>query len=111
IRVGPGGQFILDEDARLLPLAAHLEVTPTVSNFGGGRFRRELALPLIATAEARADAARHLRKLCQERGYAGINLDLEALQPRDFDGFAALVEALSAELRPRGFFLSVDVPV
>src|SRR5205085_6940266 len=63
IRVAPGGQFLVDEDARVSKVAAHLELTPTVSNYGGGRFRRELALPLIATPAARADAALRLRLL------------------------------------------------
>jgi cellulose synthase/poly-beta-1,6-N-acetylglucosamine synthase-like glycosyltransferase/peptidoglycan/xylan/chitin deacetylase (PgdA/CDA1 family) len=110
IRAGPGGELALEEDARVLPLAAHLELMPMVTNYGEGGFQRALAVPLIETARARADAARRLRELCQERGWAGLNLDLEALEPRDHAHYAAFVEALWAELHPRGFLLSVDVP-
>ncbi len=110
VRLTKGGQLAVEEDARVAPLAAHLELTPTVQNFADGSFQRSLALPIIHTPAARAEAAARLLKLCQDRGYAGLNLDLEALEPRDAPDFAAFVEALWAALHPQGFLLSVDVP-
>ena len=110
IRAGPAGELRVEEDARVFAAARHLEIVPTVSNFGAGGFQRDLALPLFSTVAARAETARRLRTLCEERGYAGLNLDLEALLPEDQPAFAALVEAVFAELHPRGYLLSIDVP-
>jgi len=110
IRIAKDGSFLVEEDARVSKAAARLEVTPTVSNYGEGGFQRALAQPLIATEKARKDAAARLAKLCEERGFAGVNLDFEDLDAASWREFAALVEAVWNELHPRGFLLSVDVP-
>ena len=110
IRVAPNGQFQVEEDPALRQAAARLEIVPTVENFGDGEFRRELAQPILATDAARRDAARRLAALCEERGFAGVNLDLEDLDAQGWRDMAALVEAAWGELHPRGFLLSVDVP-
>jgi len=110
IRVAPDGSFLVEEDARMLQAAARLELTPTVSNYGEAGFSRALVRPLLATEPSRKDAARRLAALCEERGYAGVNLDFEDLDPQLWQQFAVFVEAAFRELHPRGFVLSVDVP-
>src|SRR5229473_2725853 len=40
IRIQPGGDFAVEEDARVLQAAQRLEVVPTVSNYGPKGFRR-----------------------------------------------------------------------
>lgn len=110
IRLGPGGSFLVEEDARVTQASARLELTPTVSNYGDGGFDRRLVKPLLATAAARKDAASRLAHLCEERGFAGVNLDFEELDPQTWAQFADFVDATWAQLHPRGFLLSVDVP-
>ena len=110
IRVAPDGSFLVEEDARMVQAAARLELTPTVSNYGDAGFSRALVKPILATDPARRDAAKRLAALCEERGFAGVNLDFEDLDPQLWQQFAAFVEAASRELHPRGFVLSVDVP-
>lgn len=110
IRLGPDGSFLVEEDARMTQAAARLELTPTVSNYQSGEFKRSLLKPLLATPAARKDAAQRLAKLCEERGFAGVNLDFENLDPALWQQVAALVESARAELHPRGFLLSIDVP-
>ena len=110
IRVAPDGSFTVEEDPHLAQAAARLEVTPTVSNYGKSRFERALATRILASESARKDAARRLAKLCEDRGYAGVNLDLEDLDAQGLKDLGAFVEAAWAELHPRGFLLSVDLP-
>jgi cellulose synthase/poly-beta-1,6-N-acetylglucosamine synthase-like glycosyltransferase/spore germination protein YaaH/peptidoglycan/xylan/chitin deacetylase (PgdA/CDA1 family) len=110
IRLAKDGSFLVEEDARMSKASARLELTPTVSNFGESGFSRALARPLLSTDKARKDAAQRLARLCEERGFAGVNLDFEELDPTSWQQFAALVEATYGELHPRGFLLSVDAP-
>ena len=110
IRVGGSGELIVDEDPEVRVLARHLDLTPMVSNYAAGKFRRDLALRLIGTPESRRTTAVRLRALCFERGYSGVNLDLEALEPADHDAYAALIEEIHREFEPDGYVLSVDVP-
>jgi cellulose synthase/poly-beta-1,6-N-acetylglucosamine synthase-like glycosyltransferase/spore germination protein YaaH/peptidoglycan/xylan/chitin deacetylase (PgdA/CDA1 family) len=110
VRIAPDGSFTVDEDPRLAQAAARLEITPTVSNYGKSNFERALATKILATDQTRKDAARRLAKLCQDRGYAGVNLDLEDLDAQGLKDLGAFVEAAWAELHPRGFLLSVDLP-
>ena len=54
------GQFVVEEDARVLQAAQRLEVVPTVSNYGPAGFSRKLAQAVLATDATRKDAARRL---------------------------------------------------
>src|SRR6266852_1702156 len=110
IRLQPGGDFAVEEDARVLQAAQRLEVVPTVSNYGPGGFSAQLAQAVLATDALRQDAARKLARICEERGYAGVNVDLEDLGAQGFQKLALFVEALWGEMHPRGFLVTVDVP-
>jgi cellulose synthase/poly-beta-1,6-N-acetylglucosamine synthase-like glycosyltransferase/peptidoglycan/xylan/chitin deacetylase (PgdA/CDA1 family)/spore germination protein YaaH len=106
IRLAKDGSFLIEEDPRISQAAARLELTPTVSNYADGQFRREL----VKTFLSRTDAAQRLAQLCEERGFAGVNLDFENLDPKLWQEFALFVEKAWKELHPRGFLLSIDVP-
>ncbi|HET9753212.1 MAG TPA: glycosyltransferase, partial [Myxococcales bacterium] len=110
IRLGPDGNFVVEDDARIAQAAAHLELTPTVSNYAEGGFRRGLVKPLLASEKSRKDAAQRLARLCEDRGFAGVNLDFEELDAATWQELASFVEAAWAQLHPRGLSLSVDVP-
>src|SRR5438874_1761370 len=71
-------------------------------------YRNEAAR--LKTLLTEAHAAQRLARLCEERGFAGVNLDFEDLDPRLWQEFAAFVESAWTELHPRGFVLSADVP-
>jgi len=110
IRLQANGQLVVEEDSRVLQVAQRLEVVPTVTNFAGDGFSRALARSALATDASRRDLARRLAALCEERGFAGINLDLENLDAALWTQEAELVEAAWAEMHPRGFLVTVDVP-
>ena len=110
IHIKPGGELSLEEDARVLQAAQRLEVVPTVSNYGPGGFSRPLAQAVLATDASRKQAAARLAAICEEHGYAGVNVDLEELGAQGFQQLALFVEALGKELHPRGFLVTVDLP-
>src|SRR3954470_12551645 len=66
IRVGPDGAFLVEEDARMAQAASRLELTPTVSNYGDGGFRKSLARLVVESEKSRKDTAQRLVKLCEE---------------------------------------------
>ena len=88
IRLAPDGSFLVEEDPRVAQAASRLELTPTVSNYADGGFRRAL----VKTFLARKDGAQKLAQLCEERGFAGVNLDFEDLDARLWQDVAGFVE-------------------
>ncbi|GAC1604139.1 MAG: glycosyltransferase [Myxococcales bacterium] len=110
IRLGPDGKLIIEEDHRIDALVEQLEVMPTVSNYGDGGFSRELSHPVLATDAARKSFAARLLDECRRHAWAGINLDLEDLGPREWSQVALLVETAAPLLHAEGFRLTVDVP-
>ncbi|MFL5407156.1 MAG: glycosyltransferase [Myxococcales bacterium] len=110
IRLQPNGELLVEEDSRVSQAAQKLDVVPTLSNYAGDRFSRQVARTVLATDASRRDLARRLAALCEERGFAGINLDLENLDAALWLQEAQLVEAAWAEMHPRGLLVTVDVP-
>jgi cellulose synthase/poly-beta-1,6-N-acetylglucosamine synthase-like glycosyltransferase/spore germination protein YaaH/peptidoglycan/xylan/chitin deacetylase (PgdA/CDA1 family) len=110
IHLAKDGTFAVEDDPQMAEAAEKLELTPTVSNYLDGAFRKSVLKPVMGTAASRKTAAQQLAKLCQDRGFSGVNLDFEELDGPLWPQVAAFVEAAYAELHPRGFVLSIDVP-
>jgi peptidoglycan-N-acetylglucosamine deacetylase len=110
IRISPDGKLIIEEDHRIDALVEQLEVMPTVSNYGDGGFSLDLARPILGTDAARKDFAARLLEECRQHAWAGINLDIENLAPREWAQLAQLVEVAAPLLHAEGFRLTVDVP-
>jgi len=110
LHIQPDGDITVDEDAHVLEAAQRLEVVPTFSNYGTNGFSAQLASTVTKTDAVRKRAAATLLAICQEHGYAGVNVDLEDLGAQGFRDLALFVEALRDELHPRGLLVSVDVP-
>jgi cellulose synthase/poly-beta-1,6-N-acetylglucosamine synthase-like glycosyltransferase/peptidoglycan/xylan/chitin deacetylase (PgdA/CDA1 family)/spore germination protein YaaH len=110
IRIQPGGDLSVQEDARVLQAVQHAELVPTVSNYGPNGFSRQLAHAVLASDASRKEAVRRLAGICEDHGYAGVNVDLEELGTQGFQELALFVEALDKELHPRGLLVTVDLP-
>ncbi|MBS2023959.1 MAG: glycosyltransferase, partial [Deltaproteobacteria bacterium] len=110
VQVKADGSLAVDENAGIRAAAGAALIVPTVSNYGPGGFTRDLARAAIGTEEARKQTVQRLAQLCVEHAWAGLNLDLENLEPRDWRDVASLVELLAAELHPRGLLVTIDVP-
>ena len=94
-------------DAALLATltGANVRVMPTIMNhFDPVRAHRMLRTSALRTAHAAAITA-----LVVARGYDGIDVDYENLQPGDRDRFTAFVTQLASDLHAEGKLLSITV--
>ncbi|HEY2030260.1 MAG TPA: glycosyltransferase [Myxococcales bacterium] len=110
IHLAKDGTIAIDSDAQLAEAAGKVEIVPTVSNYLDQGFQRALLRPLLATDATRKAAAARLLDLCEQHGFAGLNLDFEDLDAPLWQRYVQFVEAVHAELHPRGLSLSVDLP-
>ncbi len=58
--------------------------------------------PLIATPEARDKLASDIANIIVERGYDGVNIDLEDIRPEDRPLLSDFMQRVSGKLRPAG---------
>jgi spore germination protein YaaH len=90
--------------------AAHgLAVVPSVSNYVDGRWDGDLVGRLARDDTLRAAHVRALTDVVTSNGWDGLDLDYEALSPRDRDAFSRLVADLAASLHGVGATLSVTL--
>lgn len=92
--------------------ASHVDVFATVSNWDPtlGNFSGSLATNVLESPSLRASLENNLVSLAVNDGYAGIDLDIEAVPASDEGGFTALVDELGAQLHAVGKKLAVTVP-
>jgi cellulose synthase/poly-beta-1,6-N-acetylglucosamine synthase-like glycosyltransferase/peptidoglycan/xylan/chitin deacetylase (PgdA/CDA1 family)/spore germination protein YaaH len=110
VHLAQDSTFAVEADPQMAEAAARLELTPTVSNYLDGAFRRALLRPILASEASRKATAQKLAALCADHGFSGLNLDFEDLDASMWSELAELVQAAYAEMHPRGYLLTVDVP-
>jgi spore germination protein YaaH len=63
----------------------------------------------LASEEQRERIARELAELAESRGFDGMQIDFEAVNPEDADLLTAFMEAVAEEFRPRRLIVSQAV--
>ncbi len=86
-----------------------IKALAAVHNYAGGGFDGALAHRLLTDDGARRRVAGEILRV-MEKGYAGVNIDLENVPPADRGAFTAFIEELAARLRPAGYAVTVAVP-
>ena len=71
---------------------------------------REAAHRVLANAENRRALIANLLAVIQENGFAGIEIDIENIYPRDRELFNQLIKELAEALAPGQYILSVALP-
>ena len=81
----------------------------TITNYSTQKrsFDPALAHKILHSPELQDRQATEMIALCDARGYAGIDLDWEALRAADRDRFSAFVETLAARLHDEDLILSM----
>ncbi len=89
-----------------------LPLYPTVSDFSNDTngFDPAVSNAILATSASRASAVANLVKLATANGFAGIDIDLEAVQPAGKANFTAFLSSLTSALHVYGLKLVVSVP-
>lgn len=94
--------------ARSIALPAY----PTVSDYDDeyGGFNPDVSHAVLATTTSRTHAVNSLVALAVDGGYAGINLDLEAVSAADGSRYSSFVSELATALHGRSLKLITSVP-
>lgn len=88
----------------------NVEIMPLINNVHEGQWDGELLHQLLSSPQKRSELIQQLLQQVQQHGYAGINIDFEAVQPRDKDNLTAFMTELSSAFHQHGFKVTQDVP-
>lgn len=87
------------------------KILALVHNIGpDGRFGSDTAHKLLTSPAARTRAVDSLFRLVSERGYQGVNIDLEDVPPGDRNSYTALIRELADRFRPAGLLVTLSIP-
>lgn len=75
----------------------NLSVTSTGTN---------LAHTILTSPDVRETLLTNVLQLMKEKGYKGLNIDFEYVQPRDRDNYNLFLQLAVDRLQPQGFFVS-----
>ncbi|MFI5306861.1 MAG: glycosyltransferase [Polyangiales bacterium] len=109
---GPGCDLVehIDDKTKRVLKQADVLVIPRIANLVGAIWRGAETSKFLADDAARACLENKLVARLSAIGAAGINLDLEELQPEDSEAFLELIVELRAALHAHAMRLTVDVP-
>ncbi|MBQ8892850.1 MAG: LysM peptidoglycan-binding domain-containing protein [Clostridia bacterium] len=105
-----GGLVPLRDDEPLIAMARSAGVAPmlvltTVDESGG--FNSQRSVNLLENADRRQRLADELKKVLEEKGYYGVDVDMEYIPGRLREDYTALVEFLKKELAPHPVFIAL----
>jgi cellulose synthase/poly-beta-1,6-N-acetylglucosamine synthase-like glycosyltransferase/peptidoglycan/xylan/chitin deacetylase (PgdA/CDA1 family)/spore germination protein YaaH len=109
---GPGCDLVehIDDKTRRVLGRADVLVLPRMANLVGEIWRGAQTSQFLADDKARECLVKKLVGRLAAVGAAGLNLDLEELQPEDSEAFLELIVELRTALHARAMRLTVDVP-
>lgn len=105
-----GGLTPLRDDEPLIAMAKAAGVAPmlvltTVDESGG--FNSERSVRILENADRRQRLANELKAVLAQKGYHGVDVDMEYIPGRLREDYTALVEFLSKELAPHPVFIAL----
>ena len=89
-----------------------LPLYPTVSDYSNDTegFDPAISKAVLASATSRAKAVTNLVNLATTNGFAGIDIDLEAVQASDKANYSAFIASLATALHGQGLKLVISIP-
>ena len=105
-----GGLTPLRDDEPLIAMAKSHGVVPmlvltTVDESGG--FNSERSVRILENGTARQRLADELRAVLNQKGYYGVDVDMEYIPGRLREDYTALIEFLKKELEPHPVFIAL----
>jgi len=109
--LGLDGGLVGDPDGLLQPVAGgNYQVVPVVRNWApDGTVNRGLLLDVLTLPEVQAAHIASLVRLCQERGYGGVEVDYRGLRAEERELYTRFIAALAGALHAVGKRLNVVV--
>lgn len=105
------GDIVPLSDTRIIELAKNSSVTPlmVVTNISEGSFSTEVLSQILASPFARERLISSILAELANKGYGGVNLDMEYILPNDKDSYNAFLFELSDRLHSNGYILITAV--
>jgi cellulose synthase/poly-beta-1,6-N-acetylglucosamine synthase-like glycosyltransferase/peptidoglycan/xylan/chitin deacetylase (PgdA/CDA1 family)/spore germination protein YaaH len=109
---GPGCDLVehVDDKTRRVLGRADVLILPRIANLIGDKWRGAETSLFLADDKARECLVKKLVDRLAALGAAGLNLDLEELQPEDSEAFLEFIVELRTALHVHSMRLTVDVP-
>ena len=106
------GELIPVEDDELIKLAYQFDTAPIIllsSITEDGTFSGELASMLFNNKEVQNLVIMNLINVMNEKGYLGIDIDFEYIDPSDGDAFLRFLENITEQMHSQGYTVNVDL--
>jgi spore germination protein len=97
-------------DAMEIATSKGLKNLALVHNMAGSSFSKSEVSALLNSQSARAAAVKNIARIVAQRGYDGVNIDFENVPPADRTVLTKFMKELAAELRPKGYLVTMSVP-
>ena len=106
------GDLIGIDDVPLIEAARAFGAAPVMllsSITESGNFNSARASRLFNDADLQATVLDNVLATMQQKGYAGLDIDFEYIDPADREAFVAFVAAAEQKLSPYGYFVNTDL--
>ncbi|WP_284286272.1 glycosyl hydrolase family 18 protein [Alicyclobacillus fastidiosus] len=96
-----------DDVALRAARAQRIRPLVTVTNFDGTNFNPSLAHTILANASIRRRLIDNMASTCKAKGYGGVNVDFEHMQPEDRPLYNQFIAQLRDSLHAQGLSVSI----
>jgi len=107
-----GGELIPVEDDPLIAYAQQFGVQPVMllsTITESGNFSTERATAMLSSAAVQARLIDQIVAKMNEKGYAGLDIDFEFIEPAWREAYWSFIETTTTRLNAEGFFVNVDL--
>ncbi|PWI58909.1 glycosyl hydrolase family 18 protein [Sulfoacidibacillus thermotolerans] len=103
--VSTTGELTPVADTKALPAIQEQGLAPllSVSNFDGSNFNTELAHTILSSPDLQAKVITNIEKVLQSKGYRGVNVDFEHMQPSDRSLYNEFIKNLTDRMHANGY--------
>ena len=100
---------IIDSEILDVALANNIAPLMVITNFAEGNFSPEIAHTILADESIQEELINNILEIMENRGYYGLNVDLERIPPEDRELYNQFLEKLTTTLNAAGYIVSVAV--
>ncbi len=107
-QVGEDGSLSSLQDETIIRTARQLRVASlmVITNFRGGTFDTDLGHAILTSQTAQQNLINNVLSTIRTKGYYGLNIDFERIDPADRELYNDFLRKVVAALRPNGYVVS-----
>ncbi|MBM7865439.1 chitinase [Heliobacterium gestii] len=96
-------------DGLTLAKSKGIKTYAMIHNYSNGGFSQTIASSLLGSAAARQNVITQLKTILPANGYAGVNIDIEYINPADRSNYTQFVKEVKDALGPLGYKVILSV--